>query len=277
MRAFHNYKFFTGPVRLRQMLSRILFFLREYFFPCGCTLCDAVLFDMKETWYGLCQKCRKDLLNDISWMDGTSTNCAGPDKQENRCGLCGKPMVSGQGRCLSCRNGPERPYERLITIFSYSGIYRQLFSAYKFGKNLAVGNFFAELIVKALNVPHSEFPENFTIVPVPPRPGKIKKTGWDQVEYLTRLLEKNRRNSEMSRVYTVCRCLKRLPSKIQKNLDRSGRLQNLKGRIVMIKAPPPIAVIIDDVLTTGATMDVCASALKAGGCQKVYGICLVYD
>jgi predicted amidophosphoribosyltransferase len=42
-------------------------------------------------------------------------------------------------------------------------------------------------------------------------------------------------------------------------------------------APPKTAILIDDVMTTGSTMDICASVLKAGGAERVYGVCLFYD
>jgi predicted amidophosphoribosyltransferase len=102
---------------------------------------------------------------------------------------------------------------------------------------------------------------------VPPRPGKIKKTGWDQIEYLAALLEK----------LSIRRCLKRLPSKSQKELNRENRISNLKGRIILTGTPPETAVLIDDVITTGSTMDTCAEVLKTGGAKRVYGICLFYS
>ena len=259
--------------RARRTAARIIFFLREYFFPAGCALCDSALLDLNETWYGICEKCHAELSQEIAWMDGA-------DAMENRCNICGKPMVSGKGDCLSCRNGQERSYDQMLTVFSYSGKYRKLFGAYKFGKHLALGHFFAEIIIKACQLLQAAESENpLHIAPVPPRPGKIKTDGWDQVEYLARLIEAGRADAgQVQRsAFPLCRCLKRLASQVQKKLKRNERLQNLSGKIVMTRQPPPAVVIIDDVITTGSTMDACASALKAGGACKVYGICLVYN
>jgi len=107
-------------------------------------------------------------------------------------------------------------------------------------------------------------------VPVPPRPGKIRKQGWDQIEYLAGLLEKEHG-------LPVTRCLKRLPSRTQKKLNREERGKNLKGRILCIKTPPRIAILFDDVITTGATLNACAASLIEGGAEKVYAVCLFYD
>jgi predicted amidophosphoribosyltransferase len=117
------------------------------------------------------------------------------------------------------------------------------------------------------------FPD--VLVPVPPRPGKIKTRGWDQIAYLGKVLERLRRESPgYPPVYP---CLKRLPSASQKKLGRDQRKTNLLGRIRCVKDIPPGAVLFDDVITTGSTLDACASALKNGGAQRVYAVCLFYD
>jgi ComF family protein len=237
---------------------QVIFFLREYLFPSGCAVCGARLINMQETWYGLCGSCRADLGEVI---DGLG----------ERCGRCGKPLISEQDYCLSCRDGETPSFDRVRVLFPYTGKCAKVLLAYKFGRQLAPGNFFAEKVRQALEgfgEPGAALPE---IVPVPPRAGKIKKTGWDQVEYLTRLLERGGKGG-----LKINRCLKRLPSRVQKELNREERLRNLRGRIVLKKTAPDIAVVIDDMMTTGSTLDVCAAALKAGGAKKVYGLCLFY-
>ena len=89
------------------------------------------------------------------------------------------------------------------------------------------------------------------------------------MEYLAALLEK--------KGMAVNRCLKRLPSKSQKELGRENRRSNLKGRIVPVRQVPATVMLIDDVMTTGSTLDACAAALKEAGSQTVFGLCLFYD
>ena len=242
---------------MRQYLLKACFYLREWFFPFGCSLCGKALISGTESWYGLCDDCRTAIERDLAESRAGIT-----------CDCCGKPLISEHGRCLSCRNGEERAFDRVTVLFPYTGKYRQLLAAYKFRKNLALGNFFAEKIRQTLEL--GVLPEG-ALVPVPPRRGKIRKNGWDQVEYLAALLEKQGINRPIKR------CLKRLPSKSQKELGRENRQSNLKGRIVPVRALPGAAIVIDDVMTTGATLDACAEALKKAGTQSVYGLCLFCD
>jgi predicted amidophosphoribosyltransferase len=254
-------------------ITRALFFLREFFFPSGCAVCGAALVNPEEAWYGLCQGCREKLVP-----------VAG-----KRCEACGRPLISEEGRCLSCRLGETWHFDRVVLIFPYAGIYRKVLGAYKFGKNLGLGHFFAEKIRDVLETRENSPPDQAVVVPVPPRPGKIRRTGWDQIEHLMKLLE---RGKGMANVRTgtsapagdgvypgppVYRCLRRLASRNQKELNRENRMINLKGKIMLNGQAPREAIIIDDVFTTGATLDACAAVLKAGGAQKVSGICLFYD
>ncbi len=233
---------------------KIILQAKNLLFPENCALCESALIESDEIRLGLCRDC-------VLALDSVPAD-------NGKCVICGKPLISEFETCLSCRDA-KRSYDRLWTLFPYAGKYRKLLTAYKFGKKLPVADFFAEKIAEVIK--NEPLLRNAVIVPVPPRPGKIKDAGWDQVEHLVKRLEKYL--PEVS----VSHCLKRGKSKVQKELNRNDRLNNLKGRIVINGDAPDAALVIDDVITTGSTMEVCSDALKEGGAQKVYGICLFYD
>ena len=234
-------------------LTQIVFQIKNFLFPASCALCDVSLIGSSEIQNGLCAECEAS----ISLYE------------DKKCSLCGKPLISETDICLPCRNAGQKSYDRIFTLFPYTGKYKKLLTEYKFKKNTSIANFFVKKIMDIFA--QNQILNEAEIVPVPPRKGKIKEQGWDQVEYLVKTLEKNLSGHKTSR------CLKRLKSKVQKNLNREERLLNLKGKIYLDAAPPKTALIIDDVITTGSTMEVCAKALKDGGAQKVYGLCLFFD
>ena len=246
-------------------------YLKEYLFPSGCGACGEALLEPEDAWFGLCAGCRAYL----------STAFA----EEKRCDLCGKPLISEKTTCISCRtneaadtNPCNKRIAKLNAIFPYSGKFRSVLGAYKFNKSLGVGNFLVRSLTTAIGDLIVKSNEDFSeaaLVPVPPRPRKIKAQGWDQVEYLAGLLDKEYKRATIG--IPVYRCLKRLSSKSQKELNREERICNLSKRILCVKPPPGIAVLFDDVITTGATLDACAEALLEKGVIKVYGVCLFYD
>jgi ComF family protein len=234
---------------------------REYLFPAGCAVCGDMLLDTEEAWNGLCRQC----LGRLEVED------------QRRCLSCGRPLISERERCLPCREGEGFSFDGAFVFWPYMGNYRKLLGAYKFKRTLALGNFFARKMLDALPLFHPFTEGNgtsrigdFSWVPVPPRPGKIKDSGWDQIAYLAGRLRRN----HGARVEA---CLERLPSQTQKKLDRQGRRANLQGRIRCRKPPPERALLFDDVITTGSTLDVCAKALKDSGTKDVFALALFYD
>jgi ComF family protein len=169
---------------------------------------------------------------------------------------------------MNCRrtDAPAVAYDSMTLLYQYIGRAETLLKAYKFGKHRVLARFFSEKLISAMNC----LPSGAIWTPVPPRKGKIKTAGWDQIEHIARILEK-----QMN--IPVFRCLKRIASKAQKTLGQSERLTNLQGRILCTKNPPEEVIVFDDVFTTGSTMDVCARTLKSAGAKKVHGICLFYN
>ncbi len=173
---------------------------------------------------------------------------------------------------MRCR-GVEYGFDSAWPLFRYAGLVRTLVLAYKSGQRRSLALFFAGAISEVLA---EQYPGRI-VVPVPPRPGKLRKKGWDQVEDLARILERHHG-------IIVYRILTRADGKQQKALDLEGRAANMRGKIGICRSRhgrpctiPADPVLLDDVLTTGATLSECARTLKAAGSVRVDAVAIAAD
>jgi Predicted amidophosphoribosyltransferases len=183
-----------------------------------------------------------------------------------RCPRCGLPLISEEGLCMRCRKS-SLAFDSAYPLFSYSGVMRDLIFAYKKERRRSLAPFFADL----LEGPIREKWPDFIIVPVPPRPGKLRRQGWDQVEEIARILE--------SRGLPLRRPLERRPSGEQKKLGLADRSENARKAYGLRRGErsPEFALLVDDVATTCATLGACAAALRSGGASRVEAIVIAAD
>jgi predicted amidophosphoribosyltransferase len=139
----------------------------------------------------------------------------------------------------------------------YDGVARELVGALKFGARLALARRAALAIV-------TRAPAHLldgTIVPVPPAPMRRRRRGFDAAEEIAAAVG---RETGLA----VSRCLRRSQARRQVGRPRAERLAHPPG-VAAIRPAPGRAVLVDDVLTTGATLRACAAALRAAGAERV--------
>ena len=199
-----------------------------------------------------------------------------PDKF---CKACGRFLISEAEYCTACRakvqeaesGGAITYYDKVFTLYPYQGHSGKIVREWKNKNVRGLSELFAKAVFQFINA-RSKL-AGIPIVPVPPRPRKLKVKSWDQIEDMAEILEG---------LYglNVLRCLKRRDGLSQKSLSKKERKTNLKGKIGLKNNGshlPDTLIVLDDVMTTGATLDFCAKALKEAGCKKVFGLCLFFD
>ncbi|NBB89588.1 MAG: hypothetical protein GVY23_00110 [Spirochaetes bacterium] len=162
---------------------------------------------------------------------------------------------------------------------------KQLIVAYKFGARLRLAAFLSDYLVAFI-------PPKAVVVPVPASPRGRRRRGYDQV---TRLAVELRRRHGTS----VLKALRRTRGREQKRLDFDGRSRNLAGAIKLGRdvfgaragdrarlgcqrfgrtpTLPRHVVLLDDVFTTGATMNECARVLRSAGAVRIDAVTLAAD
>jgi ComF family protein len=113
-----------------------------------------------------------------------------------------------------------------------------------------------------------EFLGGKVLVPVPLHPRKLRERGYNQSEEIA---------NELARLFPCTHAmplLKRVrDTTTQTRLDRTARLANLKNAFALTETRTLYAalrcVLVDDVFTTGSTLNACARALCGAGCQRV--------
>lgn len=186
----------------------------------------------------LCPDCRRGL----PWL------------ADLRCGRCGLPAP-----CRLCP-AAAASWDAAWAPLAYAGSARDVVAALKFSGRLPLADAMAAAI--AANAP-TELLAETVLVPVPLHPARRRTRGFNQAERLAQAL------SARSGL-PVCCCLRRRgPPTRQVGAGRRARLSSGRVRVAARGRAPERATLVDDVHTTGATLDACARALREAGATTV--------
>lgn len=182
------------------------------------------------------------------------------------CERCGKP-TQGETVCNDCIEHPHN-FSRARAIGQYDGVLGELVRLLKYDKKLSVGKRLGNMLATILQ--SDEFLSGSkAIVPVPLHRVAYRRRGYNQSEILAYEV------SKLTGVPVINKILYRIkPTKSQTKLSPEERKENVKGafRVIGNELKGKKVILIDDVCTTGATLDECASELMKAGADEVYAL-----
>ena len=178
------------------------------------------------------------------------------------CPVCGR-RVSEEGICADCKQ--RRPVADMVrSRFLHEGACERLVLRFKCGER-----YLAATLAQETAPLLQEFDAVDALVPVPMTARAKRRRGYDQALLLAKEI------SAISAVPVLCAVTKQRETPEQKGLGRRERETNLAGCFHVTdrkEVKGKRLVIIDDIYTTGATVDELASVLKRAGAAKVYAV-----
>lgn len=215
--------------------------LERLLLPPRCLLCGGVA----QPALDLCVACQADL-----------------PRNEHCCARCAVPLPQSVALCGACQKHAP-PWFAAWAPFKYGWPLNQLEQHFKFSTSLASGRALAQ--VWAAQPPPRPLPA--LIVPVPLHAARLRQRGYNQARELAKPLARHWR-VPLASGHLIERVR---DTRAQTSLPATERRRNMRGafRVDPRKPLPDHVVVLDDVMTTGATLEACAQALQHAGVARV--------
>lgn len=223
---------------------------KDIFFPMHCPVCDCVISRKRGL---ICPECR-----DIPRL-----------VKAPRCVCCGKHLEEREAVCCHDCSGLRRSFERGVALYEYASVHDSIFAFKNLGR-AEYAEFYGQELRRWL-LPVIRKMRADAIIPIPLHPSKERRRGYNQAALLAREI------SAGCGVPVREDVLKRVKKTVaQKKMDHATRQNNMKKAFHMVQNDVKLktVILVDDVFTTGKTLEEAASELKRGGTDKVYFVAL---
>jgi len=176
------------------------------------------------------------------------------------CQCCAEPLPK-MGVCGQClQQSPAFDYA--WAAFTYAPPVDTLLRGLKFHQRLSVARLLGQMMAKQIEHDHT-LPE--LILPVPLHRARLRERGFNQAQMLAQEI-----SSHLNIPMALDVCQRSVSTQAQAGMDKAARKRNLTGAFTLNR---PVGaervVLVDDVMTTGSTLNVLASLLKRAGVKEV--------
>lgn len=212
----------------------------------------------------VCLHCRTRIYEQDMWLCGDCT-----DKlsylPELHCPVCGYPEVDAE--CWNCAEN-HYVFTQALSVFLYEGAAKTLVHELKYTGFTGIGKWFANELYK-LALQARQFTQVDYITAIPLHRVRKRERGFNQSELIGRALAK-----QLNLVYTDELIKRKSNTVSQTLLDAGKRKSNLSQAFGIGKLSPidKDILLIDDVFTTGTTVNEAARLLRSAGANKIYSL-----
>jgi ComF family protein len=230
----------TQPLQQMKSKPSVVWTAFDILFPPFCCNCGKL-------GYGICPDC----FNEIEIID-----------QKNSCPKCGS-QAGLYGICLDCqKNMPY--YDQLKSWGVYSGVLREVIHKVKYQRGLEVFNYFTSQCSEIISIWKKDIDH---IIPVPLSRTRHRSRGYNQAALIAKPISKH-----LSIPYKPDALLRIRDTSSQVGLNAKEREKNVLDAFVGDKAinTGKKVLVIDDITTTGSTLNECAKVLKKAGAKEVF-------
>lgn len=221
----------------------------DFLYPRSCCECGSEIREGDES--GLCWDCRTEALSlGLPWCE--------------HCGGVVAGRVDHAFTCADCEE--EAPhYHRGRSLYHYEGGIRSAIHALKYHHDFSVIPDLSRLLLAGL-LTHFDHPTGLVLVPVPLHPKRQRQRGFNQG---AELIHGMRREYPALRTWQGLRRIK--DTETQTRLSKAARRENVRRAFALKNGTgcPERLLLIDDVMTTGATLNECARVLRRAGAVEV--------
>ncbi len=226
-------------------MKKITEMLLDILYPRHCPLCHRILKEKNRT---ICPECETQ----AAPIEGA------------RCFQCGRPVSEEEEFCEECRTHTHR-FESGRGIFLYSSRWRICVVRFKYYGCREYGDFLGDAMAFYARRELKCWKPD-CLVPVPLHRRKERRRGFNQAEYLAARI--SRQSGIPMEASLVAKIRK---TKSQKRLSGQERQKNLAGAFAVTKPVEGMCIlVVDDVFTTGSTIDAMAECLKKAGALRVH-------
>lgn len=220
-------------------------------FPDKCPICGQILSGDRK----ICNDCEKEV----------------KIIEEPKCVKCGKPLWEDEKLfCEDCK-GRQRQFDKCIAVFEYSGNIRKSIHQFKYENARVYADYYGDVAIKLYGDLLKQWKID-VIVPVPIYKKKQIRRGYNQAHVFGEVVSKYSGIPQDEKL--LIRIKETVP---QKELANTMRYLNLKDAFAIdrdrLKGIKNV-LLIDDIFTTGSTLDACSYILKKAGVERVYGLCI---